>query len=135
MAERAATAAVTFINIYYVGFTPFLMFYILGTVYMSTPYGQNFRRGRSTQAAMDEIYQMARNAGYAVVVVQVRMARCAGSQAGADCACHPPAGAFLAAFFPLHCHAGGERHALVRVFCAHRLPDAVGQHHGHLFLD
>ena len=89
MAERAATAAVTFINIYYVGFTPFLMFYLLGTVFMNSPFGHNWRKGRSAQHAMDEIYQMARNAGYALVVVQVRMVWCADKQGWAECSSTP----------------------------------------------
>ena len=112
-AERAAAAAVTFLNIYYVGFTPFLMFYLVGTMFMNSPFGHNWRKGRSGSHAMDEIYEMARNAGYAVVVVQVRMARCAGKQARADTLVTPPPGVHLAALFPAHCHAGGEEHALV----------------------
>jgi hypothetical protein len=76
-AERACAAAVSFINIMHVGYMPFLFFFLLGNLFMSSPFGHAWRKGRSAQNAMDELYQMARQAGYFVVVVQVRMAQCA----------------------------------------------------------
>ena len=88
-AERTAATAVTFINIMHVGYTPFLFFFLIGNVFMSTPFGQAWRKGKTPQAAMDEIFALARHAGYFLVVAQVRMARCAGKQARADALSDP----------------------------------------------
>ena len=58
----------------YVGYEPFLFFYLIGNFFMSSPFGHQWRKGRSPQSAMDEIYRYARQAGFFVVLFKVRSA-------------------------------------------------------------
>jgi hypothetical protein len=65
---------VSFINIMYIGYEPFLFFFLIGNFFMSSPFGHQWRKGRSPQAAMDEIFRYARQAGFVVVLFKVRRA-------------------------------------------------------------
>ena len=65
----------TFINIMYVGYEPFLFFFLIGNFFMSSPFGHEWRKGRTPQSAMDDIYRYARQGGFFVVLFKVRRSR------------------------------------------------------------
>ena len=107
------SAAVHFISIMYIGYEPFLFFFLVGGLFMSSPFGHAWRKGRSPQAAMDELFSYARQAGYFVVLFKARGAACSLLRARWRLTLLAALGVHHAALFPAHRDAGGEGHALV----------------------